>query len=270
MKSLLKALNEGTKGKKLYKPLITVITPCDDVLYLEKTLLGLSQQDYKHYEHILISKDLRSIDAFIKRYKFRVDEILEVDNGNMFEMINKGIEASNGEIVFILKPGDVFYNEKVLSEVVDYMEFNKLDICWGDLIYVGRENTDKPIMYWRSSEYKKGVMEKGWLPPFSSMFIRKNVYERCGFYNTSLKVAADYEFILRLFKKHKFKNGYFPQITTKMIGKGLSIKSIVDRIVGNIETYKSWNQVGLSAHWEVLLGKNFSKILQFLNKGSML
>ncbi|MCZ7612734.1 MAG: glycosyltransferase [Ignavibacteriaceae bacterium] len=47
------------------------------------------------------------------------------------------------------------------------------------------------------------LLKKGWMPPHPTLFIRKELFTKYGFYRTDMKIAADYEMILRLLYKHK-------------------------------------------------------------------
>ncbi|MBE0571581.1 MAG: glycosyltransferase, partial [Ignavibacteriaceae bacterium] len=47
------------------------------------------------------------------------------------------------------------------------------------------------------------LLKNGWMPPHPTLFIRKEVFEKYGYYSTDMKIAADYEMILRLLYKHK-------------------------------------------------------------------
>ena len=54
------------------------------------------------------------------------------------------------------------------------------------------------------------MIKKAWMPPHPTLFLRKEVYEN-GHFDTSYKISADYEFILRIFKDQFLKFEYFPK-----------------------------------------------------------
>jgi glycosyltransferase len=51
--------------------------------------------------------------------------------------------------------------------------------------------------------------------PHPALFVRKEVYEKAGLYKDDFKIAADYEFFLRILKKNQFNLKYIPQVFVK-------------------------------------------------------
>ena len=45
-------------------------------------------------------------------------------------------------------------------------------------------------------------------PPHTSLFIKREIFKKYGYYNTSLKIASDFEFMLRVFGIEKVKIKY--------------------------------------------------------------
>ena len=52
----------------------------------------------------------------------------------------------------------------------------RVDIVYGDLLYVKKNNINKPLRYWKSEDYKISFFEKGWSPPHPSFFVKKKIY----------------------------------------------------------------------------------------------
>ena len=40
------------------------------------------------------------------------------------------------------------------------------------------------------------------MPAHPTLFLRREVYDRHGFFNTDYKISADYEFMLRIFEQY--------------------------------------------------------------------
>jgi glycosyltransferase len=120
------------------------------------------------------------------------------------------------------------------------------------------------IRYWKAGEYKEGLIKWGWMPPHPTFFVKKEAYKKYGYFNTSLKIAADYELILRFFSKGKITTHYIPEVLIKMRIGGDSNKSIKNIIRKSLEDYKALkiNDLGSSGVF-TLLFKNLSKIPQF-------
>jgi len=254
--------------ENLQRPLVTIITPSyNNDTSIENTIKSVLDQNYKNIEYILIDGGSNyKTPSIIKKYKYRIEQFMSMPNTNIFEKMNKGIELANGEIIGILKPGDSYIDNKVLEEIVTNMETNKTYISWGDLIYYNSSNTDKISMHWKSSPYKKGLLQKGWIPPHATFFVRRSVYQKYGSFNTKFSVAAEYELMLRLLEKYKVPSNHIPRILVKMVGEGMSLKNIADRFKGNFESYRSWKENGLEISPLILFSKNIFKVSQLWQK----
>lgn len=106
----------------------------------------------------------------------------------------------------------------------------------------------------------------GWMPPHPTLFLRREVFEKYGLYRTDLKIAADYEMILRLFYKFKINAYYLPVITYCMPVGGVSNKSLNNIIQKSKEDLKALRIYSLSLPYLTLLKKNFRKLNQFFTK----
>ncbi|MBE0569907.1 MAG: hypothetical protein IH618_00020 [Ignavibacteriaceae bacterium] len=102
------------------------------------------------------------------------------------------------------------------------------------------------------------------MPPHPTLFIRKEVFEKYGYYSTDMKIAADYEMILRLLYKHKITSHYLPLTTYLMTIGGASNKSLKNIIQKSKEDYLAMKLNGLNFPVFTLLNKNFRKLPQFL------
>ena len=123
---------------------------------------------------------------------------------------------------------------------------------------VNRKNTD------HYSPVTDHLLKNGWMPPHPTLFIRKEIFEKYGFYNTDLRIASDYEMILRLLFKHKITSYYLPVTTYLMSIGGASNKSIGNIITKSREDYTAMKKNGIPFPLFTLLCKNFRKLPQFL------
>jgi glycosyltransferase len=180
--------------------------------------------------------------------------------------MNKGVQNATGDIIGILNSDDYYYDTAVISEVVRLFELEKTDGLYADLVYVDRTDSDKIIRYWKSGNYKPGKFLQGWMPPHPTFFVKKEVYQNFGLYNTELRSAADYEYMLRVIHKHGISLTYMPRILTKMRVGGMSNVSLKNRWRANMEDRRAWKMNGVKPRWYTLTVKPLSKLLQFLNK----
>jgi hypothetical protein len=134
--------------------------------------------------------------------------------------------------------------------------------CYGDLLYVDKDNTDKVIRYWKSSPYKQGSFKYGWHPPHPTFFVKKEIYKKYGGFDTDFEVSADFELMLRFLEKYQISTIYLPEPIIKMRMGGESNKSIKNIIKGNINCYKAFKKNGL----EVSIFYSFYRLIPKLKQ----
>ena len=231
------------------------------------TIESIILQDYDNIEYIIIdggSTDL-TIDI-INKYSKHISYFHSgLDNG-IYDAMNKGIEASSGDIIGILNSDDFYPNSFIISNVAkSFAKFN-CDAVYGDLVYVNPNNVSKIIRYWQSSKYTTKKIKNGWMLPHPTFFVKKKMYTRFGLYNTDLKSAADYEMILKLLYKHNISVYYIPMILVKMRMGGESNKSIWNRIKANKEDSLAWTKNQLDKPLFIRIKKPMQKLRQFFLK----
>lgn len=116
--------------------------------------------------------------------------------------MNKGMEMATGDVIGFLHSDDFYADERVVENVAEVFMKNGVQSTYGDLVYVNKNNS-RVIRYWRAGGYREGLINRGWIPPHPTFFVRREVYENYGSYNTSLKIATDYELVLRFLGKQK-------------------------------------------------------------------
>jgi glycosyltransferase involved in cell wall biosynthesis len=246
---------------------ISIITATyNSAVTIKDTLECILHQDYPFIEHIIVDGFSSDNTLQIVRGFPHVSKIISEKDKGIYDAMNKGIAAANGEIIGILNSDDIYSNSFVLSKIASVFKEDKVDACYADLQYVHPRDTNKIIRTWRSGNYKPLSFYKGWMPPHPTLFVRRRVYEEAGNFNISLKSAADYEFMLRIFVKHSFQVRYIPEFIVKMRTGGISNASFKHRIEANKEDRKAWKLNGLRPGFLTLYLKPMRKINQFLTK----
>ena len=97
--------------------------------------------------------------------------------------------------------------------------------------------------------------------PHPTFFCRKEIYEKFGYFNDTLQIAADFELMLRLIEKHRIKIGYLPKVIVKM-GTGGRANVLRGIIRGNKEILKSFRMNGIRLSPWFFVCKPMTKISQ--------
>lgn len=248
-------------------PLVTIITATyNSSATLADTLESVASQTYPKIEHLII--DGVSTDdtaAIAARYPHVARFVSEPDKG-LYDAMNKGIKLASGDIIGILNSDDFYADSQVIEKVVALFQNPDTFAVYADLQYVDAEDTSKVIRHWKAGIYDQQAFYYGWMPPHPSFFVRKQLYEQCGVFNTSFRYSADYELMLRFLLRYNAPADYLPEVAVKMRVGGQSNASLKNRLRANREDRRAWTVNDLTPYFFTIPLKPFRKIGQFLIK----
>ncbi len=221
-------------------------------------------QSYPGIEHIVV--DGASTDGtreVLEGYRENLGVLISEKDNGIYDALNKGIALASGDIVGFLHADDMYASNRAVKQITDAFSDPAVDAVYGDLVYVNKVACDKVVRYWRAGEYSRSKLKSGWMPPHPTFYVRRSLYERMGGFDTSLRVAADYDCMLRFLWCGEIKCHYVPEVLVKMRLGGASNRSIANILRKSAEDYRviRRNKVG-GVH--TLIWKNISKIPQFV------
>ena len=217
-------------------------------------LRSVEAQSYPHVEHIV--QDGGSSDGtldIVRQFGVSSNQLVSEPDAGIYDAINKGISRASGDIIGLMHSDDFFADDVVLQKIAEAFRDPEVDGVYGDLDYVSSSNTDKIVRRWRSGPY----------PPHPTLYLRREVFDRWGLYDTSMSVAADYEAMLRYLVKGEIRLDYIPGVLVKMRVGGESNRSLSRILQKSREDYTALRRHGVGGI-DTLLAKNFSKLEQFL------
>jgi len=204
---------------------VSIITVClNSEKTIRDTIASVLSQDFPNIEYIIIdggSKDKTL--SIVHEYEDRIEKIINEPDEGLYDAMNKGINIASGEVIGILNSDDFFENDNIINVVVNAFEKNPtVDLVFGDLVYVRPDNLNQIVRYYSSLNFRSWKPRFGWIPPHPSTFIKRSVYEKFGVYNVSFKIAADYEFFVRVLQVHKLSFYQIPKVLVRMRVGGVS------------------------------------------------
>ncbi|PCE62598.1 glycosyltransferase family 2 protein [Sediminicola luteus] len=228
-------------------PLVSIVTGTyNSASFIADCVSSINTQDYPKIEHIIIdglSKD--NTIQIIKNTPNRVTKIISEPDDGIYDAMNKGLKLAKGNIIGILNSDDFYNDSKVLSMVAKTFEETGADCVFGDLYYVTAENTDKIVRKWVTGNYYPNAFRKGWHPAHPSFFVKREVYEKYGYFDTELRLAADFELMLRFLEIHQLKPAYIPFPMVRMRLGGATSKNLTNIINGNKECIEAFRKNGV-------------------------
>ena len=199
---------------------VSIITVClNSEEYIEKTIRSVLNQTYDDIEYIIVDgmstdNTLNIIEQYKPLFGERLKIISEKDNG-LYDAMNKGIKYATGELIGIINSDDWYEFDAVKNVVKEYLK-DRNSIIYGAML-LRIEDEISGIQIRQHSELSNGMISH------STVFVPKEVYLKIGTFNTGLKLAADYDLMLRMLsEKINFK--YIPKIIANFRKGGISTK----------------------------------------------
>ena len=224
------------------------------------------QRFIQKYEHIVVdggSKDdtLKILRKFKKKNKNL--KIFEKKNLGIYEGINYAIKKAKYNYIGILHSDDFYKNNNVFKNILEEFKSNdKLLSIHSNVEFVRRHDKKKIIRYFKSENLKSEDYINCKHPPHTSLFVNKQIFNKFGLYNIKLKIASDFEFMLRVYGINKVYSKYVNKTFVVMRIGGTSNKNIFNIIFSNYEVYKSFKINNMRASIFLILKKVLSKISQ--------
>jgi glycosyltransferase involved in cell wall biosynthesis len=176
-------------------PLISLITIVyNGEKYLEQTIQSVIGQTYMNIEYIII--DAASTDGtleIITKYENKIDYWISEPDSGISDAFNKGISLANGIFVGIVNSDDWLEFDAV-ETIVGKLEDNYSIYCGNLRIYDTSLNLIKTRKSWPF------FLPVGMYVMHPTVFIKRDIYNEYRFC-TTLKIAMDYDLLLRLRKR---------------------------------------------------------------------
>lgn len=180
---------------------MTIITVCyNSAKTIRDTLNALTMQTRQDFEYIIIdgcSRDntIAIIEEYMEFFGDRFMLLSEPDDGLYYAM-NKALSMAKGNIIGIVNSDDWLNEDTVAFVLQEFSKRQEMDILCGGINFVDingekiRERFNKEI---------KTHIKKEMPVNHPATFVKKCVYDQIGFFDTTFRIAADYDFICRAY-----------------------------------------------------------------------
>ena len=223
----------------------------------------MKEQSHKDIEHIIIdggSTD-NTLNVIAKEGAHVAKLVSEPDEG-IYDAMNKGIRLATGDIVGILNSDDVYAHFQVLENVTKLFQESRAEVLFADLVYVKPDNLNQVVRYYSGAGFTPEKFAWGWMPPHPTFFVRREIYERYGLFDTVYHIAADYELMARFLARYRVTYLYLSEVIVRMRTGGVSTRNLNSNWILNREIIRACAVNNIDTNIFKVYSKYFRKVMQ--------
>ena len=179
---------------------ISIITPClNRKGFVEEAIRSVLKQNFSDFEHWIL--DGGSTDGTLDLLaKYPHLKVVSGKDGGVYDALNKGIGRATGDVVGFLNTDDQ-YTPGTFELVQSVLERNPALVLSGGSAIFQRTPVGVDVemhRYVDPRRYRLSVHSATLgIPNINARFFRRCVFDAVGLFNTSYKLSADREFLLR-------------------------------------------------------------------------
>lgn len=184
-------------------PLISIITSTlNSGEHIGDLAESLQAQNYKDFEWIIV--DGKSSDqtlSIIEKNRKIVSALISEPDSGIYEAWNKGIKLAQGDWICFIGADDFFVDANALAEISSSLEgvYPQHRIGYRALSLVNKKGVPLYELGDPWSTARKNFRDSMNLP-HPGLMHHKTLFKEFGVFDTSFKIAGDYEFLLRTLK----------------------------------------------------------------------
>lgn len=248
--------------------MISIITATfNSAKTLKDTIQSVLRQTNKDFEYLIIDggstdETIDIVKSYESEFSGRLKWVSEKDQG-IYDAMNKGIKMASGDVVGILNSDDYFTSDDILQTVDNAFKSHEIDAIYGDIHFIRDGNPQKCVRYYSSRMFRPFWLRFGFMPAHPSFYCKREVFEKAGLYSLDYKIGADYEMMVRLFKRLKIKTLYVNKDFVTMRTGGASNTNVRSRLTLIEEDVKACRENGIYTNRFFIMLKFLYKIFEF-------
>lgn len=248
--------------------MISIITATfNSAKTLKDTIQSVLRQTNKDFEYLIIDggstdETIDIVKSYESEFSGRLKWVSEKDQG-IYDAMNKGIKMASGDVVGILNSDDYFTSDDILQTVDNAFKSHEIDAIYGDIHFIRDGNPQKCIRYYSSRMFRPFCLRFGFMPAHPSFYCKREILDKAGLYSLDYKIGADYEMMVRLFKRHKIKSLYVNKDFVTMRTGGASNNNVRSRLTLIEEDVKACRVNGIYTNRFFIMLKFLYKIFEF-------
>lgn len=186
------------------KPLVSIIIPAYNAgQYIKEAVKSALAQTYKKIEIIVVDDGSTDSTKKVLESYIKTKKIIYIyqSNKGLSGARNTGMRAAIGNYTAFLDADDIFLPEKIERQA-DFLEKNpEYDFCYCDIFHFYEDEPEQMFKlnyrYYSGDAVLKNLFKKNFINPLS-VVMRKNIIDKCGYFNESLKRTEDWDYWVSL------------------------------------------------------------------------
>lgn len=244
------------------KTISLILTTYNSEENLKRTLKSIESQDYPAIEVVIkdggsTDRTLNIIKEYERKSQYQVKWSTARDSG-IYDAMNQGYEMASGDIIVFFN--DLFQTKFAVSQMIKVIEEHPECVgAHADLVYAADE---KVVRYWKMGPQKSLYL--GWMPGHPTLFLKREIYEKYGLYNSHYRIAADYEFMIRFLKDKNNQLAYLPETIIRMYYGGTSTSGTGSYLLSLKEGHRALKENGIKGAFVIDFFRTCRVLLQFI------
>lgn len=237
---------------------ISIITVClNSERTIEQTIQSVINQNDNNFEYIIIdggSTD-RTLDI-VDKYKNSMAIIQSETDSGVYDAMNKGISLTTGDIIGIINSDD-WYEPDLFVEVRKSFIESNADVVHGKLNSI---HNDGKVETHGTDNIEKIRYTMNIYHP--TLFVKREIYKMYGMFDLRYKIAADYDFVLRLFVNN-ISFFYLDRIFTNYRSGGLSDRyylKCAEEVKRISQSYLSYATLDRRSYFKQMIMRQFNSV----------
>lgn len=163
-------------------------------------------------------------------------------DGGISDAFSKGVKKTTGKYIHFLNSGDKIHGQSFYQKAFELFDSNpSIDYIYTNILYKHLELGDLVVVPNKKAQRN---MAFGMPFPHPGLIVKRDVFDKIGFFNDQYKIGMDYDFIMRM-TGARFLGHYLDIVSVEMEGSGISSRKPLESIVENFKILKANKLLGV-------------------------
>jgi glycosyltransferase involved in cell wall biosynthesis len=182
-------------------PLISIVTVCRNAgAVIGECLSSVADQEFGDVEHVIIDgassdRTVDLVEAGRRAPGSRISHFVSEPDNGIYDAMNKGARCARGQFLYFLNADDRLFDARTLATLAPLLRTTRASIVHARILIVDHERGTGGVVALprglrRTSPLYQGIYHQ-------SVWTRRELYQTSGYFDPSLRLCADVEWLMR-------------------------------------------------------------------------